>query len=153
MGYRSSFRVSDDNGFVMVVALQILLILMIIGVAAVMTTNIELQIVGNEKNARQAFYVAESGWQRAFQVVENSGDKALDYINPLNFDDDRVAVVIDQPLTSGNLYSYQINRGSPTKAPGSGKDYLKFNYQVNSVATGINNAATEIEVIIEKVSR
>lgn len=153
MKYRFAFMADNDNGFVMVVALQILLILMIIGVAAVMTTNIELQIVGNEKNARQAFYVAESGWQRAFQVVENSGDKALDYINPLDFADDRVAVVVDQPLAGGSLYSYQVNRGAPSKAPGSGKDYLKFNYQVNSVATGVNDATIEIEVLIDKVSR
>lgn len=53
--------VSNENGFVLVVGMMILVVLSIIGIAATRNTSIELQIAANEKNYKQSFYAAEAG--------------------------------------------------------------------------------------------
>ena len=50
----------NEEGFVLVVGMMILVVLSIIGVAATTNTSIELQIAANDKNYRLAFYAAES---------------------------------------------------------------------------------------------
>ena len=51
----------NEDGSVLVVALLILVFLTIIGISATTTTNIEIQIAGNEKFHKIAFYHADSG--------------------------------------------------------------------------------------------
>jgi hypothetical protein len=51
----------NEDGSVLIVALLILVLLTIIGISATTTTNIELQIAGNEKFHKIAFYHADSG--------------------------------------------------------------------------------------------
>ncbi len=50
-----------DNGFVLVVALVMLLVLSLIGIFALNTTDFELQISGNDKVAKESFYEADGG--------------------------------------------------------------------------------------------
>jgi hypothetical protein len=52
---------NNEDGSVVVIALIILVFLTIIGIAATTTTNIELQVAGNEKLHKIAFYRADSG--------------------------------------------------------------------------------------------
>jgi hypothetical protein len=52
---------NNEDGSVLVIALLILVFLTIIGISATTTTNIELQIAGNEKFHKIAFYHADSG--------------------------------------------------------------------------------------------
>lgn len=54
-------QAKDEEGSVLVIALLILVFLTIIGISATTTTNIELQIAGNEKFHKIAFYHADSG--------------------------------------------------------------------------------------------
>ncbi len=54
-------QAKNEEGFVLVIALLILVFLTIIGISATTTTQIELQISGNEKSYRIAFYNADSG--------------------------------------------------------------------------------------------
>lgn len=54
-------KAKNEEGSVLVVALLILVLLTIIGISATTTTNIELQIAGNEKFHKIAFYHADSG--------------------------------------------------------------------------------------------
>ena len=51
----------NEDGSVLIVALLILVFLTIIGISATTTTNIEIQIAGNEKFHKIAFYHADSG--------------------------------------------------------------------------------------------
>ena len=50
-----------EDGSVLVVALLILVVLTLIGISATTTSEIELQIAGNEKASKVAFYNADSG--------------------------------------------------------------------------------------------
>jgi hypothetical protein len=54
-------KAKNEDGSVLIVALLILVFLTIIGISATTTTNIELQVAGNQKFHKNAFYHADSG--------------------------------------------------------------------------------------------
>lgn len=64
--------VGDDRGFVMVVALSLLLVLTIIGIAAINSTTVENMQAGNVRSKTESFYNAEPGSQVAQEIVEQS---------------------------------------------------------------------------------
>ena len=68
-------KVNNEQGFVLIASLMMLMVLMIIGIAATNTTNIELQISGNDKLNKQTFYQAEAAVNEAVQIImENPAD-------------------------------------------------------------------------------
>lgn len=64
--------IDNDGGFVLVVALLMLLILVIIGTGALNTSNFDLRIAGNEKVHKQTFYNADAGTELASRLVEEN---------------------------------------------------------------------------------
>ncbi|MBU1564061.1 MAG: pilus assembly PilX N-terminal domain-containing protein [Proteobacteria bacterium] len=58
----------NDKGAVLVIALMLLAIMTLLGVAALNTTTTEIKISGNDKVYKQAFYNAEAGISYAVQV-------------------------------------------------------------------------------------
>ena len=54
-------RKQGEKGFVLVLALLMLLVLTLIGVSGMSTTNFEALIAGNKRVSSKAFYVAEAG--------------------------------------------------------------------------------------------
>jgi hypothetical protein len=57
----SGCQLRDESGVVLVIALLVLLLLTLIGISATTTSEVELQIVGNEKFHKAAFHRADSG--------------------------------------------------------------------------------------------
>ena len=58
---------NNERGSVLIIAVLMLVLLTIIGISATNTTTTDLQIAGNEKTHRIAFYAAEAGieaWYR-----------------------------------------------------------------------------------------
>ena len=53
--------IGNEKGAVLVIALMLLAVLTVLGVAALNTTTTEIRISGNEKVYKQAFYTAEAG--------------------------------------------------------------------------------------------
>lgn len=51
----------NEKGYVLVVALMVMAVLSLIGIAGINTSNIEVQIAGNEWVSSQTFYQADSG--------------------------------------------------------------------------------------------
>lgn len=73
-----SYRfLKEDEGSVLVVALLILVILTLIGISATRTTEIELQIAGNEKASKAAFYNADSGAYATPKLIRSCVDNNL----------------------------------------------------------------------------
>lgn len=68
--------ISNEQGFVLITSLLMLVVLMIIGIAATNTTTIELQISGNDKAAKQTFYQADGGTQVGAELVEDAIERA-----------------------------------------------------------------------------
>jgi len=67
--------INNEQGFVLIVSLLMLMVLMVIGVAATNTTTIELQISGNDKVAKQIFYRAESAVYEGSRILINIKDE------------------------------------------------------------------------------
>jgi len=65
---------NNEQGFVLVASLMMLMVLMIIGIAATNTTTLELQISGNDKLAKQTFYQAEGVVAETLWDIKNTAD-------------------------------------------------------------------------------
>ena len=57
---KQKFQIENDKGSVTVLAVVLLMLLTLIGMAALSTSSIETQIAGNEMRSKLAFYAAES---------------------------------------------------------------------------------------------
>ena len=69
---RVNHCLKNEDGFVLIVALVMLVILTLLGTFALNSTNIEIQIAGNDRVAKEVFYRAEGGVQSGFEVIEEN---------------------------------------------------------------------------------
>ena len=65
--------VNNENGSAIVLAMLILVVLTVLGIASINTSSIELQIARNERIYQQNFYQAESAATEGAQKIEDSG--------------------------------------------------------------------------------
>ncbi|GAB6192348.1 PilX N-terminal domain-containing pilus assembly protein [Desulfocastanea catecholica] len=66
-------KISDEeDGFVLVVALMVMVILSLIGIAGLNTSIFEEQIAGNEWNAKRSFYKADGGISTGVELLEQN---------------------------------------------------------------------------------
>ena len=63
---------NNEEGFVLIVALVIMLVLTIIGIAANRNTTTELQIAGNDRAHKETFYIADGGTEIASEILEQN---------------------------------------------------------------------------------
>jgi hypothetical protein len=81
--------IKNERGSVLVIALIMLVLLTVLGITATSTSNIELQIAGNERNYKRAFFIANAGIEHAradlaaklaiFRATQVSQGSALDW--------------------------------------------------------------------------
>jgi len=62
----------NEDGFVLITGLLILLILTMLGITATRNTSIELQIAGNDRLHKETFYSAESGAILGTEILEQN---------------------------------------------------------------------------------
>ena len=65
-------HIKSEGGFVLVSALLILIVLTIIGIAAMINTSTEIQISGNDKFNKMTFYEADAGSIQGVELLEQS---------------------------------------------------------------------------------
>lgn len=63
----------DEQGFILVLAMFMLVLCSIIGVAAMMTSTTEVDIAGNERIHKQTLYQAEAGYMVGAEAIRNKG--------------------------------------------------------------------------------
>ncbi len=100
-GYSIHFHspLNNQRGSALVVALLMLVVLTLIGISATTTTTFELQIAGNDKLYKQAFYAADGATEMGGELIEqNIEDRDWD------FGEDGVSAVSpSNPLARGNV--------------------------------------------------
>lgn len=71
-----SKTLKNEQGFVLITSLMMLVVLMVIGIAATNTTTLELQISGNDKMTNQTFYRADAATREAmgYMLIEDLVD-------------------------------------------------------------------------------
>jgi type IV pilus assembly protein PilX len=67
--------VLNERGSTLVVGVLTLVILSLLGVAATTTSRIEVEIAGNDRAVKQAFYAAEFGLTSGEAVVESASNR------------------------------------------------------------------------------
>jgi len=60
----------NERGIALIIALMIMLMLTIIGIGIIKSSNDEVSIAGNEYNEMRAFYAAESGLEKATAIIQ-----------------------------------------------------------------------------------
>ncbi|HYA03975.1 MAG TPA: PilX N-terminal domain-containing pilus assembly protein [Syntrophobacteria bacterium] len=72
---RSPTVLHNQRGSALVIALLILVVLTLLGIAALTTSTVELQISGNDKVTKRTFYSAEGGTQMGSELLEQNIDQ------------------------------------------------------------------------------
>lgn len=100
-GFSSHFRFSlkNNRGSALVFALLMLVVLTLIGISATTTTTFELQIAGNDKLYKRAFYAADGATEMGGELLEQNIEE-----RDWDFGEDGVSVVSSSnPLDRGNV--------------------------------------------------
>ena len=162
----------NESGFALVTAVLILAILTFIGLAGTNTTVFELRIAGNERQARQRFFIADSGWKQSGPYL-NSHALAPPFVNltmrtedtEIDWTEDYYRIIRnygegadeitndDFPfnerdgLVTGIPYWYRVRYESDTQSIGFGTNYRNFIYHVISREDGNNQVTARVRKV------
>lgn len=167
MGMNLKMKTHNEDGFVLVFALMIMVVLTLIGIAATNTTVIELTIAGNERQLSDRFYTADSGWKQAVPYLDNlasppspinktplgtgNPDWTAEYHRIVrNYGNGADGVLNDTFAANpdGTLsnvpYWYRVIYLSDSPAVSFGPNYRDFQYTTQSYAGGTAGVATRL---------
>ena len=117
---------NNQNGSILIIGLLVISLVTIIGVAALTTSNLELQIAANDKVHNMAFYHAEGAYQSVFSIFDAIRSGA----DPDNFDTDYPTFGF---ASSGNNFWEEAN----------GNDSVTANPDV--IITALNSATVDVD--------
>ena len=138
----------NERGVALVVAVLVMITATFLGIAAVMTSDIEIRISGNQRCSEKAFYAADAGADRGLAWLLNLGPvppeaSSLPTMGTTRHDFD-----------SSTFSQYRITDVNYKDLPPPGWDLTLFEkryFRVNSVGAGPANANREVEVIASYV--
>lgn len=87
MGKKGKTSLKNQSGAALVVALIMMIVLTLIGLAAMFTSTFEVILSGNKRGATDAFFAADSGVQVTIANIENfdiPGKYVNNQYNPFN---------------------------------------------------------------------
>jgi Tfp pilus assembly protein PilX len=126
--------IKNEKGIVLITALLFLMVLTVLGTTAIVISSTDIQIGGNYKLSKQAFYDAEAGIQYAIKNIENGlaaetlsltgSSVAVNYTAPSGFSFDPVTTLTQVESTS--------------------------NYRFQATGHAANNTSSTIEVVIKR---
>ncbi len=133
----------NERGVVLVIAVLIMITATFLGIAAVMTSDIEVRMSGNQRSMEAALYVADGGIDNGLNWLVSSGATKPDESNLPTMKETK-----DSPDPGNDkIYSrYYIGDLHHSRNPPAGWDVTKFRryyYQVYS--TGYEKPSTEVE--------
>jgi hypothetical protein len=139
-GMTENGKINNENGFVLVASLLILLLLVVMGTSALRNATIDIQIAGNERTHKLAFYAAEA----AISYVEAT--PAL--YSPNNFQDpaDPQLSVSPAQTYSGEViyagFADSFLRGTGFEV---GSNVTAHSYKMSTEGVGPNNALSRLD--------
>jgi hypothetical protein len=135
---------SNKNGFILPMTLMFLFVLTAMGIFATTTTNIELQIAGNDKISKMIFYAADSGIDYVAVNPDLYGSKNLDEAVSVSFPDIAdadAAYSISDKLQVNGIVTYVGMTQMPEGSGYSAEIIFAVNYEIESRSTGPNNGS------------
>jgi len=143
----SKMERKGNSGVVLIVCMIILLMLSLIGIASITTSNSELQVAGNEIKNTGAFYAAEAGLEKATSEIVTSYENTGAPPNPLPY--------ALEDISNYKYYYYVIDLGPAANRTLTYGSYNGLYASVKSfeiISQGADNdleAGVEIEMDIE----
>jgi len=77
-----------EQGFVLVAAMVILVVLSIMGISITQMSRVELQISGNDRRVKHSFYKADGGTEIGIELLEENFSCPVGFDTPGGFDSD-----------------------------------------------------------------
>jgi hypothetical protein len=137
----------NERGVALVVAVLVMITATFLGIAAVMTSDIEVRISGNQRVSEGAFYAADGGVDDGLAwLISNGGPTPPAELPTMN--------EAPHVYASGYSSQYRITDLKATGLPPPGWEMTMFEkryYRVDSVGVGPLNAVKKIEVIASRV--
>ena len=111
----------DESGATLVIAVVMLVVLTLLGMAASFASIYEVKLSGNKRGITAAFYSADSGVQMAMADINN-------FDLPSNFVDDKYAPSLSPNPTNSKIVIYNIpgQKGAPR---GLGISAMNLNFE------------------------
>jgi len=145
-----------ENGSVLIITLLTLLLLTLMGLSIMTTSTTDVQIAGNYRVQKLAFFAAEAGVEFAKANIDLYG--ALNSVSGSGLNFDGTDAVINPgggaifTVSPGSKQTYNgtvgyVGAGNPPR--GSGYDVLQFaaqRYQINSTGLGPRNSICNLNV-------
>lgn len=162
----------NEQGFALITAMLVLVVLTLIGFSALNTTTFELQIAGNERSTTDRFFAADSGWKQSGTWLNNLA-AAPDFYNllnplasavgPMGYSTDVIVrnygggafLALAPPFAANSEdgiitntqnipYWYRVVYLNDVAAPKFGTGYRDFRYFAESYADNTANVSTRI---------
>ena len=138
----------NEEGSVLVVSLLILMLLTIIGIAAMNTSNVELKISGNEKVYKMALYAAEAarGYVAKQSELYGSDNTTMGETRNFPVDDDPSARFHLGSTQSFNGNVEYLGFSAPLRGSGNQAGTFKMHkYKMTCNGYGPSNAESQVE--------
>lgn len=131
---------NNERGSALVIALLMLVILTLIGISSTTTTTFELQIAGNDKLFKRAFYTADGATEMAGELIEQNieerdwekvdsdgdldpGGTAIDAVHP--FYRGNVRIETENPYMNRDLsQGIPFNPTNPSDPTTANRDFV-----------------------------
>jgi len=131
MWIRSKRILNDQSGVALVIALMMLIVLTLIGLASVLTSSYEMRLSGNKRGSTDAFYSADSGIQVVLSNIQNfnlgnysPGHTYDPFTNPQN----------PNPTDAAGLISHLTDQhGAPRGSGFSATNFEFEHFLINSI--------------------
>lgn len=150
-----SAQLDNERGFVLILALVMLLIMSIIGTMSLNTATTETSITGNYRSAQTAFHSAQRAVEYAAangNIYLSLGPGSAPYDLDNLTDQTNIAAGTDWGLSgTDNFVEFQMTGGLP---PGTGSDPTYFEaryYIVNATGAGPGNSVASVETQIGRI--
>ena len=151
------FRMDNENGSVTVLAVVLLMLLTLLGMAATTTSNIEVQIAGNEMRSKLAFYAAESAtayvaWKPDLYGPDNITPGTAHYFpnNAVPYVGITAGLPAAQPINATQSFNGEVEYDSSSSPPrGSGYSVGTFRaHQYKMICNGYSSNNTVKDIVV-----
>ena len=154
---KQKFQIQNDKGSVTVLAVVLLMLLTLLGMAALSTSSIETQIAGNEMRSKLAFYAAESAtayvaWKPDLYGPDNITAGTSHYF-PNNTDPYvgiTAALPTAQSMNATQSFNGEVEYDSSSSPPrGSGYSVGTFRaHQYKMICNGYSSNNTVKDIVV-----
>jgi len=139
-------KMNNECGSVLILTVFLILVMTITAISAMTTSTTEVRIAGNEKEYNQCFYVAESGWQEPGQALNARPTAPFANLSTM------AVTLSDTTLNRINNvdYAYAVKSTGNGPAPGTGKGFKAFYYEIKSScdATVLTVAEPDPDIVV-----